>query len=54
MNEKLTRKEILSIIAVLVLMIGSMVYGYFILKTDQQLKKHADVYFESVKEIEHE
>jgi len=36
MPDKLTWKEILVISAILVSMLGSLIYGYFMLKADQQ------------------
>lgn len=39
MPEKLTIKEILAIVAIVVSMLGSLVYGYFMLKENQVQKQ---------------
>ena len=35
MNEKITKKEIVAFVVIVGLMLGSLVYGYFLIKEDK-------------------
>jgi len=36
MNEKITKKEVIAFVLIVVAMLGSLVYGYFLLKENQK------------------